>query len=50
MPIHYSVVARGATALASYQEGAGNFEQVVGSMLPNIPTRNNAKTTYTTNK
>ena len=50
MTIYYSVIARGATPLCSYQEGAGNFEQIVRSMLPNIPTRIDARTTYTTNK
>ncbi|KAK2161205.1 hypothetical protein LSH36_120g14010 [Paralvinella palmiformis] len=49
MTIYYSIIARGTTPLCSYQEGAGNFEQIVSSMLPNIPTRNDARTTYTTN-
>jgi len=47
--IVYSLVARGSVILCSHQNGEGRFEEVVGSMLPNIPTRNDAKTTYTSN-
>lgn len=47
MTIFYSVIARGDTPLCSHQNQTGNFDEVVRSMLPNIPTRNDAKTTYT---
>ena len=47
MPIVYSVVSRGETVLCNAQRGNGNFTEVARSMLPNIATRNNTKTTYT---
>lgn len=50
MPLHYSVISCGDTILCSEQIGAGNFNEVVKSMLPNISTRSDARTTYTSNK
>ncbi|KAK3090721.1 hypothetical protein FSP39_014088 [Pinctada imbricata] len=46
MTITYSCISRGNTILCSHQIGEGNFENVVTSMLPNMPTRNDGKTTY----
>lgn len=46
MTIVYSCVANGTTVLCSHQIGAGSFETVVESILRNIPTRNDGKTTY----
>ncbi|XP_071132535.1 vesicle-associated membrane protein 7-like [Mytilus edulis] len=46
MTILYSCVARGTTILCSQANAGGSFENEVTSMLPNIPTRNDGKTTY----
>ena len=50
MPLWYSCVARGGTILCSHQEGVGNFDETTRSILPNIPTRNDAKTTYNSHR
>ncbi|ELU08344.1 hypothetical protein CAPTEDRAFT_181820 [Capitella teleta] len=49
MTILYSVISRGPTVLCSHASGSGNYHEVVKSMLPNIPTASDAKTTYTSN-
>lgn len=46
MAITYSCISRGTTILCSHQTGSGSFENVVQSILKNIPTRNDGKTTY----
>ncbi|XP_048758004.1 vesicle-associated membrane protein 7-like [Ostrea edulis] len=46
MAITYSCISRGTTILCSHQTGAGSFEKLVQSVLSNIPTRNDGKTTY----
>jgi len=51
MTILYAVVARGPTVLCSHQIGSGNYDVVMLNVLPNIPTSQDAKTSYTsTNK
>lgn len=47
MTIFYSCIARGSTILCSHQIGAGNYEQAAESVLTNLPTRNDGKTTIT---
>ncbi|CAL1527435.1 unnamed protein product [Lymnaea stagnalis] len=49
MTILYSCVARGTNVLCSNQTGNGNFPETLHSMLPNIPTQNDGKKTYTSN-
>ncbi|KAK6171532.1 hypothetical protein SNE40_019703 [Patella caerulea] len=49
MTITYSCICRGTTILVSHQIGSETYQDVVESMLPNIPTTNDAKTTYTSN-
>lgn len=46
MTITYSCIARGTTVLCKHQVGSGTLQSTVDSMLPNIPTRNDGKTTY----
>uniref|UniRef100_A0A8W8ILU4 Vesicle-associated membrane protein 7 n=1 Tax=Magallana gigas TaxID=29159 RepID=A0A8W8ILU4_MAGGI len=46
MAITYSSISRGTTILCSHQTGSGSFENVVQSIIKNIPTRNDGKTTY----
>jgi len=51
MTILYAVIARGPTVLCSHQIGSGNYDMVMSNVLPNIPTSQDAKTSYTsTNK
>lgn len=51
MTILYAVIAHGATVLCSHQVGTGNYDMVMSNVLPNIPTSQDAKTSYTsTNK
>jgi hypothetical protein len=50
MTILYSCIARGTTILCSQSNAGTSFENEVTSMLPNIPTRNDGKTTYTSNR
>ena len=51
MTILYAVIARGPTVLCSHQVGSGNYDMVMSNVLPNIPTSQDAKTSYTsTNK
>ena len=47
MTIIYSCIARGSAILCSHQIGAGNYEQAAESVLANLPTRNDGKTTIT---
>ncbi|CAH1246883.1 vesicle-associated membrane protein 7-like [Branchiostoma lanceolatum] len=47
MAILYSCISRGTTVLADSTSASGNFREIVSGILPNIPTRNNTKTTYT---
>ncbi|PVD39465.1 hypothetical protein C0Q70_02096 [Pomacea canaliculata] len=47
MTIIFSGIARGSVLLCSSQTGAGNFEDVMKSMLSNIPTSSDGKRTYT---
>ncbi|XP_077998958.1 vesicle-associated membrane protein 7-like [Glandiceps talaboti] len=49
MTILYSCVARGPTVciLAEHSMTSGNFKEIANSMLKNIPSRGNQKTTYT---
>jgi len=47
MTILYSVIARGGTVLCSHQSGAGNFDMLMTSILPNIPIASDARTSYT---
>jgi len=47
MTILYAVIARGPTVLCSHQIGTGNYEMVMLNVLPNIPTSQDAKTSYT---
>lgn len=49
MTILYSCVSRGTTILCSHSNAGASFENEVTSMLPNIPTRNDGKTTYKSN-
>lgn len=46
MAITYSCITRGTTILCSHQTGSGSFENVVLSILNNIPMRNDGKTTF----
>jgi len=51
MTILYAVIAHGETVLCSHQIGSGNYDMVMSNVLPNIPTSQDAKTSYTsTNK
>jgi len=51
MTILYAVIAHGSTVLCSHQVGTGNYDMVMLNVLPNIPTTQDAKTSYTsTNK
>lgn len=52
MAIIYSCIARGSTILCSHgnQVGTSNYEQAAEAVLPQIPTRNDGKTTLTANK
>jgi len=51
MTILYAVIAHGPTVLCSHQVGTGNYDMVMLNVLPNIPTSQDAKTSYTsTNK
>ncbi|XP_060599876.1 uncharacterized protein LOC132753427 isoform X2 [Ruditapes philippinarum] len=47
MTIIYSCIARGSTILCSHgvQTGTSDYEQAVATILPQIPTRNDGKTT-----
>jgi len=47
MTILYSLISRGAVVLCSHKNGEGNFVEAVRKILPNIPTKADAKTTYT---
>ncbi|XP_067133438.1 vesicle-associated membrane protein 7-like [Centruroides vittatus] len=47
--ILYSTIARDDVLLVSSQKISGNFETMVLSMLPNISTHRNTKTSYTSN-
>lgn len=49
MTILYGLISRGAVVLCSHQSGEGNYVEAVRKILPNIPTRADAKTTYTSN-
>ncbi|XP_035668868.1 vesicle-associated membrane protein 7-like [Branchiostoma floridae] len=46
MAILYSCIARGTTVLADSTSASGNFREIMSGILPNIPTRNDTKTTY----
>lgn len=50
MTIIFSGIARGSVLLCSSQTGAGNFEDVMKSMLSNIPTSSDGKRTYTAHR
>lgn len=47
--IEYSLIACGPTVLCSHQFGENNYEAVVASILPNIQSSIDAKTSYTSN-
>jgi len=49
MVLEYSLIACGPTVLCSYQVGANNYEAVAVSILPNIQTAVDARTSYTSN-
>ncbi|WAQ96852.1 VA725-like protein [Mya arenaria] len=51
MAINYSCIARGTVILCSHgnQAGSTNYEQFADSVLKQIPTRNNGKTTVNMN-
>ncbi|KAK3732248.1 hypothetical protein RRG08_030591 [Elysia crispata] len=49
MTIHFSCVARRTTVLCSSQTGSGNFNDIIDSMLPNLPGYSDGKRTYTSN-
>ncbi|GFO41821.1 vesicle-associated membrane protein [Plakobranchus ocellatus] len=49
MTILFSCVARGTSVLCSSQSGSGNFNDIIESMLPNIPAYSDGKRTYTSN-
>ena len=50
--IHYTCICRGSTIICSQQKfGAPrNFEDIVTSMIPNIPTDQDRRTSYTSDK
>ena len=50
MPIVYSLISRGATVLCNSRTVEGDFSNLQASILPKIPTQNDAKTTYTSNE
>lgn len=45
--IEYSLIASGPTVLCSHQFGANNYDAVAASILPNIQSSVDAKTSYT---
>lgn len=47
--IHYACICRGATIICSQQKPGApkNFEDIVSSMIPNIPTDQDKRTSYT---
>ncbi|ESO89037.1 hypothetical protein LOTGIDRAFT_228972 [Lottia gigantea] len=46
MTIEFSCICKGTTVIASHQSGYGGYQDVVNSMLPNIQSTSNGKTTY----
>lgn len=52
MTIIYSCIARGTTILCSHgnQVGDSNYEKAAEAVLPQIPTRNDGKTTITASR
>ncbi|XP_064631577.1 vesicle-associated membrane protein 7-like [Lineus longissimus] len=49
MTIVFSCIARGPTILCSHSSSYGNYDEVARSMLPNIPTRNDHRKSYSSN-
>ncbi|GFS12374.1 vesicle-associated membrane protein 7 [Elysia marginata] len=49
MTILFSCVARRTTVLCSTQTGSANFNDIIDSMLPNLPGYSDGKRTYTSN-